>query len=257
MCLVAVPVMGFSFYLILQSGAGNDGVLGKEAYEAAANVADETLSSMPTVASFGGECKAAERYESHLGKAEEAAIRQVGFHLILLFATQLCRCCAVSAQEFNDRFYSTLAAAQSKTLGLGTGVLWGSFFGMMAIGMWWGGRLITQSQEQALIDNPIPSDFYTSDTYAVNRLVADQYCYYTPPGSFGSGRTVAYTGDAYEACVCNYIPWSTVIVNAPGAVDVQCGCSKGEFSIASDCITVGRTIAVFFSVMIAGFLVSF
>ena len=81
MCLVAVPVMGFSFYMILQSGAGNDGLLGKEAYEAAANVADETLSSMPTVASFGGECKAAERYEGHLGEAEEAAIRQVGFTL--------------------------------------------------------------------------------------------------------------------------------------------------------------------------------
>ena len=125
---------------------------------------------------------------------------------------------------------------------------------MMAIGMWWGGRLITQSQEQALIDNPIPSDFYTSDAYAVNRLIADQYCYYTPPGSFGNGRTVAYTGDAYDACVCNYIPWSSV--NVPGAVDVQCGCTKGDFSIASDCITTGRTVAVFFSVMIAGFLVS-
>ncbi len=63
--------------MILQSGAGNDGILGKEAYEAAANIADETLSSMPTIASFGGEIKAAKRYESHLGEAEDSAIRQV------------------------------------------------------------------------------------------------------------------------------------------------------------------------------------
>lgn len=77
MCLVTVPIMAFSFYMILQSGAGNDGLLGKEAYEAAANVADETLSSMPTVASFAGETKAASRYEDHLGEAEEVAIRQV------------------------------------------------------------------------------------------------------------------------------------------------------------------------------------
>ena len=76
-CLVAVPLLALSFYIILQSGAGGDGVLGKEAYEAAANVADETLGSMTTVAAFNGEIKAAARYEGNLGTAEEAAIRQV------------------------------------------------------------------------------------------------------------------------------------------------------------------------------------
>jgi ABC-type multidrug transport system fused ATPase/permease subunit len=215
MCLVTVPIMGISFYMILQSGAGNDGLLGKEAYEAAANIADETLSSMPTVASFVGETKAAARYESHLGEAESAAIRQ------------------------------------SKTLGIGTGMLWGSFFTMMGIGFWWGGRLVIESHQQAMIDNPLPADFYTNDIYAVNRAVADEFCNYNPPGSFGSGELVAYTGDAYDACVCS-IPWSTLGIE--GVVDIQCGCSKDELSIASDCVTAGRTIAVFFSVMIAGFL---
>ena len=76
-CLIAVPLMCASFYMMLQSGAGNDGLLGKEAYESAANIADETLSSMSTIASFVGETKAASRYEAHLGEAEEAAIRQV------------------------------------------------------------------------------------------------------------------------------------------------------------------------------------
>jgi len=215
MCLVTVPIMAFSFYMILQSGAGNDGLLGKEAYEAAANIADETLSSMPTVASFGGETKAAARYESHLGEAEDSAIRQ------------------------------------SKKLGLGTGFLWGSFFGLMGIGFWWGGHLTIQSREQAMINNPIPADFQTNDIYAANRAIADAYCVYRPPGSFGSGDYVAYTGDAYDACVCS-LPWSTM--TEPGVVNIQCGCTVGELSIASDCITTGRTIAVFFSVMIAGFL---
>lgn len=82
MCFLAVPLLAFSFYLVLQSGAGSDGLLGKEAYESAANIADETLSSMTTVASFVGETKAATRYESHLGEAEEAAIRQVGLFLV-------------------------------------------------------------------------------------------------------------------------------------------------------------------------------
>jgi len=215
MCLVTVPIMAFSFYMILQSGAGNDGLLGKEAYEAAANIADETLSSMPTIASFGGETKAAKRYEGHLGEAEDSAIRQ------------------------------------SKKLGLGTGFLWGSFFGMMGIGFWWGGHLTIQSREQAMINNPIPADFETNDIYAVNRAIADEYCKYRPPGSFGQGDLLSYTGDAYDACVCS-IPWSTI--SEPGVVNIQCGCTVGELSIASDCITTGRTIAVFFSVMIAGFL---
>jgi ABC-type multidrug transport system fused ATPase/permease subunit len=122
---------------------------------------------------------------------------------------------------------------------------------MMGIGFWWGGHLTIQSREQAMINNPIPADFQTNDIYAVNRAVADEYCKYRPPGSFGSGEMLEYTGDAYDACVCS-IPWSTISVE--GIVNIQCGCTVGELSIASECITTGRTIAVFFSVMIAGFL---
>jgi ABC-type multidrug transport system fused ATPase/permease subunit len=122
---------------------------------------------------------------------------------------------------------------------------------MMGIGFWWGGHLTIQTREQAMINNPIPADFQTNDIYAVNRAIADEYCKYRPPGSFGSGEMLEYTGDAYDACVCS-IPWSTITVD--GVVNIQCGCTVGEFSVASECITTGRTIAVFFSVMIAGFL---
>ena len=122
---------------------------------------------------------------------------------------------------------------------------------MMGIGFWWGGHLTIQSREQAMVNNPIPSDFYTNDIYAVNRAIADEYCKYSPPGSFGSGEMVDYTGDAYDACVCS-IPWSTIEVD--GVVNIECGCTVGDLSIASECYTSGRTVAVFFSIMIAGFL---
>lgn len=121
----------------------------------------------------------------------------------------------------------------------------------MGIGFWWGGHLTIQSREQAMINNPIPADFETNDIYAVNRAIADEYCVYRPPGSFGSGDYIPYTGDAYDACVCS-LPWSSM--TEPGVVNIQCGCTVGDLSIASDCITTGRVIAVFFSVMIAGFL---
>jgi len=172
-CLVAVPLMCASFYMMLQSGAGNDGLLGKEAYESAANIADETLSSMSTIASFVGETKAASRYEAHLGEAEEAAIRQ------------------------------------GKKLGLGTGLLWGSFYAMMGIGFWWGGRLVIGSTQQAMIDNPIPSDFYTNPIYAVNLAVATEACQYRPLGTFGKGDFIPYEGEGFEACVCG-MPWAAV-----------------------------------------------
>jgi len=122
---------------------------------------------------------------------------------------------------------------------------------MMGFGFWWGGHLTIQSREQAMINNPIPADFQTNDIYAVNRAISDEYCMYRPPGSFGSGEMLEYTGDAYDACICS-IPWSTITVD--GVVNIQCGCTVGEFSIASECITTGRTIAVFFSVMTFGFL---
>ena len=239
MCFLAVPLLAFSFYLVLQSGAGSDGLLGKEAYDAAANIADETLSSMTTVASFVGETKAAKRYESHLGEAEEAAIRQ------------------------------------GKKLGFGTGLLWGSFYVMMGLGFWWGGRLVVKTSEQAMIDNPIPEDFYTNPEYSFNRLFAEQVCVYQPPGSFGRADYVPYEDAAFEACVCG-IPWESVATSletsdnemavlaremgftSEDVVIMQCGCATGErgSKLTSSCVSAGRTVAVFFSVMIAGFMMA-
>ena len=167
-----------------------------------------------------------------------------------------------------------LTFSQGKKLGFGTGLLWGSFYVMMGLGFWWGGRLVISSTEQAMIDNPIPQDFYTNPEYNLNRLYAEQVCVYQPPGSFGRGEYVPYTDEAFEACVCG-MPWSSVAASFDNSdhemavlaremgfsgsdfVIMQCGCSAGELgSITSSCISAGRTIAVFFSVMIAGFMMA-
>lgn len=266
MCFLAVPLLAFSFYLVLQSGAGSDGLLGKEAYEAAANIADETLSSMTTVASFVGETKAARRYESHLGEAEEAAIRQVSHRYLLV---------AMSLLATTLQIHRMNLLQQGKKLGFGTGLLWGSFYIMMGLGFWWGGRLVVNSTQQAMIDNPLPADFYTNPEYNLNRLYAEQVCVYQSPSSFGKGEYIHYTDAAFEACVCG-IPWSSVATTFDNSDNematlaremgfagsdffiMQCGCSTGEFGskFTSSCISAGRTVAVFFSVMIAGFMMA-
>ena len=54
--LIAVPMMSVGFGIMLASGVGEDGVTGKKAFEAAANIATETLGAMRTVISFGPVC---------------------------------------------------------------------------------------------------------------------------------------------------------------------------------------------------------
>lgn len=172
-------------------------------------------------------------------------------------------------------FHRISSLFQGKKLGFGTGLLWGSFYVMMGLGFWWGGRLVVTSTEQAMIDNPLPSDFYTNPIYVFNRLYAEQVCVYQTPGAFGRGDYIPYTGEAFEACVCG-IPWSSVAASFDSSdaskavsagetgfsgddfVILHCGCSTGEMGskLTSSCVSAGRTVAVFFSVMIAGFMMA-
>jgi ABC-type multidrug transport system fused ATPase/permease subunit len=215
-CLVAVPLMGVSFHTMLTAGAGSDGVLGNEAYEKSANVADETLSSMQTVVSFTGEINASNLYERHLQDAEDAAIRQ------------------------------------SKKLGFGTGMLWASFFLMMGLAFFWGGKLVVESTEKAMIDHPFPPEFYTAPEYQNSYAFAQEACVYRPVGSFGKGDLLMYEQEAFEVCACN-IPWDVVDFKNP-----LCGCGKGAAALSSnsECVTAGTTIVTFFCVMMAGFMIA-
>jgi len=221
-CLVAVPLMGISFHTMLSSGAGSDGVLGKEAYEKSANIADETLSSMQTVVSFTGEINAANLYERHLQDAEDAAIRQ------------------------------------GKKLGLGTGMLWASFFVMMGIAFFWGGKLVVDSKEKAMIDHPFPPEFLTAPEYQLTFEKAKEFCVFRPVGSFGKGPLETYEDEAFKVCACS-LNWGSIsTVVGSDLKDPLCGCGKyaGVLSISSDCVSAGTTVCCFFSIMIAGFLIA-
>ena len=66
---------------------------------------------------------------------------------------------------------------------------------MMGIGFWWGGRLVINSTQQAMVANPLPAAFYTDPMYEANLMVATASCYYHPIGSFGKGDLIPYTGE--------------------------------------------------------------
>jgi ABC-type multidrug transport system fused ATPase/permease subunit len=160
-CCATVPLIVLSFGVILANG---EGFKGKDAFEAAASVATETLSAMQTVISFGGEVKAAERFEGRLCEAEKSAIKQ------------------------------------GNRLGWGNGLLWGAVFGMMAISFWVGGKMVIDSTNAAMVDHPIPSIFsgpfvldstgapvpgHPYNTYFFSHSIAMEACKYRDIGSFG------------------------------------------------------------------------
>ena len=249
-CCGAVPIMTIGFVVMMGAGVDEDGVTGKKAFEGASNVAAETLSAMRTVMSFGGEVKAAERFEARLVEAENASI------------------------------------AQGNRLGWGTGVMWASFFTMQGLAFWWGGKLVVESTRAAMAAHPIPATFSgpfaldadgvpltggandAANKYFYTYGIALDACKYRPVGAMGKGDMSLYTGDAFDVCACN-IPWDAVVkstdesdemkgLGITGAmiVDPLCGCgaTKSALAIDSECVSGGRTTAVFFCVMIAGFM---
>ena len=85
--LAMTPLLTLSVWLLMNS-SNDDGVYGKEAYSKAAQIADESLSNMKTVASLNGEVKAAEKYEFNLKESEKAAVTEAmwaALGLALLF----------------------------------------------------------------------------------------------------------------------------------------------------------------------------
>jgi ATP-binding cassette subfamily B (MDR/TAP) protein 1 len=244
-CATMVPVMAAAFGIMLSAGVDEDGVTGKAAFEGAANVASENLSSMRTVASFNGEVKAAEQFEGRLVEAEKAAI------------------------------------SQGNKLGWGTGLMWCSFFWMMGIAFWYGGTLVVGSTRDAMEAHPIPVGFVPANMSAVNEYsvsysIALETCRYRNIGAFGKGPLKDYSDYAFEVCACG-LPWKSLQTAVSSAeadwakemrelgvtgddiVDPMCGCGfgRGEIGIGSSpCVTGGQMTAVFFCVMIAGMMLA-
>merc|ERR1712125_106459 len=105
-----------------------DGVPGRKAYEDAAAIASETLNNMRTIMSLNAETNRSTRYDANLKKAENAAIRQ-GTGLACL-----------------------------------TGLIFLFVFVMYGLGFWYGGKLIADSTDEAMIEHPPPDNLLDPDT---------------------------------------------------------------------------------------------
>jgi len=122
-----VPALGIVTYLLTTYGSA-DGVFGRQAYEEAASIASETLSNMRTIMSLNAETIRSKRYDSNLGKAEKAAIKQ-GTGLAFL-----------------------------------TGTIFLIIFIMYGVGFWYGGKIIADSTDEAIEKYPPPTNLVDVNT---------------------------------------------------------------------------------------------
>ncbi|GMI25951.1 hypothetical protein TeGR_g2851, partial [Tetraparma gracilis] len=149
-----------------------------------------------------------------------------------------------ASKKYDDKLKIAEKAAIKQGTGAGFigGMLFFVMFCMYGLGFWFGGKMIADSTEEAMEKYPIPVDFYTSSTYENNQNVTAFAC-------------AEYEGDqnSYDTCACG-IMWD-LLDESVGAVPPNCGCSykAGTFSVESVCFTGGKTILVFFSILVGGF----
>jgi len=133
--------------------------------------------------------------------------------------------------------------SQGTGAGFITGLLFFVMFAMYGIGFWFGGKMIADSTDKAMEDYPIPTDFFDKDDadWDAHRDVVDLACF-DPDGK-------ALTGSALDTCACG-IFWEGLDMVSPNC---GCGYTAGTFSVESVCFTGGKTILVFFSILVGGF----
>ena len=212
--LGCVPILGLITTAMFMWGE-EDGIFGKAAYEKASEIANEALGNIRTVVSLNAEPKMSDRYDSKLGEAEKAAIKQGTRNALLM------------------------------------GSLFFVMFSMYGLGFWFGAVLIARSTEDAIEEYPPPDDLLDPNGpwYDIILSACSQYI-----GNL----------EALEICGCG-LPWQTIIdsgLYGDDLVSPNCGCgyasddslsNLGVNVIGGDCHTGGRTMMVFFSILIGGF----
>lgn len=190
-----------------------DGIFGKAAYETASTVANEAMSNIRTVISLNAEPTMSKRYDDKLGDSEKASIRQGTRNAIL------------------------------------TGLLFMTIFIMYGIGFWYGATLIADSINTAMADHPPPDDLLDPDSPWYTTIILGCQSYLEG----------ALNGDIepLQVCACG-LPWASITDTI--AVGPNCGCgytqTEGQEDIPgvlSGCMSGGRVMMVFFSVLIGGF----
>ncbi|GMH74233.1 hypothetical protein TrST_g14008 [Triparma strigata] len=203
------PLLVATTYGMTTYGA-EDGMYGKEAYEAASNIAIETFSNIRTVCALNAETIQSKKYTSKLKASEKAAIKQ------------------------------------STGLAFITGLLFLVMFGMYGFGFWYGAKLIADSTDDAMAAHPIPFD----PTNATGTYNVDYKEYYEEINLYCS----KYLADkeSLSVCACS-IPWAGM-----GMTSLNCGCGYGldpdsVLNISDTCFTGGKTMLVFFSILVGAF----
>jgi len=211
--LGCVPILGLITTALFMWGE-EDGIFGKAAYEQAAEIATEAISNVRTVVSLNAEPKMSKRYLSKLGDAERAAIRQ-GTRTALL-----------------------------------TGALFFVIFAMYGLGFWYGAVLIARSTEDAIDEYPPPDDLLDPEGPWYDVIVSACAVYWDDIDS-----------DSLEICACG-LPWQSIIEAGFATVSPNCGCgystgsSEAEelgLSVLEGCHSGGRTMMVFFSILVGAF----
>lgn len=213
--LACVPLLGIITTAMFMWGS-EDGIFGKEAYETASTIANEAMSNIRTVASLNAEPVMSQRYDSKLGSSEKAAIRQGTRNAVL------------------------------------TGLLFFVIFGMYGLGFWYGATLIASSVDAAYEQYPPPSN------------LLDPAGQWYPVIELGCGAYLDVVTEedqkALEVCACG-LPWETVMEQVPDVTESpNCGCGYTQSQdanlgadVLSGCVSGGRVMMVFFSILIGGF----
>ena len=148
----------------------------------------------------------------------------------------------MQANKYNAKLVTSEEASIRQGVGGScvVGLLWLVIFSMYGIGFWYGAGLIANSTDDAIRNHPMPANLTTLNdtTWGDHATVIDEVC-------------SEYTGVDLEICACG-IPWDNIDYSNP-----DCGCGygrdAGDLGVQSICFTGGKTMLVFFSILIGGF----
>jgi len=147
------------------------------------------------------------------------------------------------SKKYDSKLKDSEKAAIKQGTGVAfiTGLLFLVMFAMYGFGFWYGSKLIADSTDQALLDHPIPDGFLSNSNESV---WADHY-------AIVSMACAGYNGTALEVCACG--------INFPSMdmTNPKCGCgysfTDGGLNINAECFTGGKTMLVFFSILVGAF----
>ena len=155
---------------------------------------------------------------------------------------------------FSKKYDSKLKQAETAAIKQGTGMavitgmLFLVMFGMYGFGFWYGAKLIADSTDTALKDHPIPTNFWneTAEEWKEHRKIV-----LGENGEPGACSDYTDVDAALDVCACG-INWNSMDYESP-----KCGCGyydlAGGYQITTECFTGGKTMLVFFSILIGAF----